>query len=390
MTVIGTKKILVAPNSFKESLNSLEVAKHIRNGLKKSFKKFQITELPLADGGTGTSYVITRALKGKLLKLRVTGPLNKRVPVTYGIVREGISKKKTAIIELAEAAGLRLISRQNRNPLLTTTKGVGEMISAAINKGCKKIILGIGDSATIDCGVGALSVLGVKFLNVQNKEIQPNCQGLLSLEKIDTSKLEKRLQTIKITIASDVENMLTGKCGALVYARQKGASNKMLPIIDEALKNFKRVIFKQYGVDLDKFKASGAAGGIGGAMKVILNAEIKSGFEMVSRIVRLEQHIKRNDIVITGEGKIDKQSFYGKMTKRIVDMAYNNKKPVILIAGSTTQGAERFYKYGVKGIFSIRKSSFSLRYAINKAPHLLENLAYDVGKTLTNKNYFVK
>jgi glycerate kinase len=306
-------KILVAPNSFKESLNSLEVARHIRIGLKKASKKFQITEVPLADGGTGTVYVLAKALKGKFVRLKVSGPLNKKVFATYGI----IPKQKTAIIELAEAAGLKLVPEKRRNPLLTTTKGVGELILDAVNKNCKKIILGIGDSTTIDLGVGAISVLGVRFLDNTDNEIELNCRGLLELKKIDASKIYKKLKNTKIIIASDAKNILTGKKGALIYAKQKGAKRTMIPVIHKALRNFKEVILKQYGINLDTILGSGAAGGIGGAMKVILNAEIKSGFEIIKAIVELEKKIEQSDLIITGEGKIDKQNLYGKTTKKV-------------------------------------------------------------------------
>lgn len=371
-------KILVAPNSFKESLNSLEVARHIRIGLKKASKKFQITEVPLADGGTGTVYVLVKALKGKFVRLKVSGPLNKKVFATYGI----IPKQKIAIIELAEAAGLKLVPEKRRNPLLTTTKGVGELILDAVNKNCKKIILGIGDSTTIDLGVGAISVLGVRFLDNTDNEIELNCRGLLELKKIDASKIYKKLKNTKVIIASDVKNILTGKKGALIYAKQKGAKRTMIPVIHKALRNFKEVILKQYGINLDTILGSGAAGGIGGAMKVILNAEIKSGFEIIKAIVALEKKIEQSDLIITGEGKIDKQNLYGKTTKKVVDIAYKYKKPVIFIAGSITKDAEIFYKYGVIGQYSILTPSISIKNAIKNAPKLLEDLAYSIGKRI--------
>jgi glycerate kinase len=371
-------KILVAPNSFKESLNSLEVARHIRIGLKKASKKFQITEVPLADGGTGTVYVLVKALKGKFVRLKVSGPLNKKVFATYGI----IPKQKIAIIELAEAAGLKLVPEKRRNPLLTTTKGVGELILDAVNKNCKKIILGIGDSTTIDLGVGAISVLGVRFFDNTDNEIELNCRGLLELKKIDASKIYKKLKNTKVIIASDVKNILTGKKGALIYAKQKGAKRTMIPVIHKALRNFKEVILKQYGINLDTILGSGAAGGIGGAMKVILNAEIKSGFEIIKAIVALEKKIEQSDLIITGEGKIDKQNLYGKTTKKVVDIAYKYKKPVILIAGNITKDAENFYKYGVIEQYSILTSSISIKNAIKNAPKLLEDLAYSIGKRI--------
>jgi glycerate kinase len=367
-------KVLVAPNSFKESLNSMEVAHHIAKGLRKVSRKFKITELPLADGGTGTSYIMTKALDGEFVNLKVTGPTNNMVTATYGIV----PRQRVAIVELAEAAGLRLIPKKERNPLITTTKGVGELILDAVNNRYRKVILGIGDSATIDCGVGALSVLGARFLDRKDKPIELNCRGLIDLNRIDTSQMPERIRSVKITIASDVKNILTGRCGALVYAKQKGAKRAIMPLIHKALKTFKKVVLKQYQIDLDKIPGSGAAGGIGGAFVAVMKSEMISGFGLIKELVYFEDAIKACDLVITGEGKIDKQNLYGKTTKKVVDIAYKYKKPVILIAGSITKDAEIFYKYGVIGQYSILKSS--LKNAIKNAPKLLEDLAYSIGK----------
>ncbi len=372
-------KILVAPNSFKESLFSHDIARHIRIGLSKASSKFEVWEVPLADGGTGTCRVITRALRGTFVKRRVSGPLDRQVIATYGFVQQ----QKTAVIELAEAAGLRLVPINTRNPLLTTTKGVGELITHAIKRGSKKIILGVGDSATIDCGVGALSMLGVRFFNKANADIEPNCRGLLDLKGIDISRVDKRIKNVKIIIASDVENILTGKHGALVYARQKGATKKTIPIIDKALKHFKEVILKQYETDLDKIVGSGAAGGIGGAFAVLMNAKIQTGFEIVQHAVSLEEKIRKSDIIITGEGTIDKQSFYGKVTKKVVDIAYKYKKPVIFIAGHITKDAEAFYKYGVIRQYALAVSSLSAKDVLRNTPQLLEVVAFSIGKRIS-------
>jgi len=367
-------KVLVAPNSFKESLNSVEVAHHIAKGLRKVSRKFKITELPLADGGTGTSYIMTKALDGEFVSRKITGPTNSMITATYGVV----SRQRVAIVELAEAAGLKLIPKKERNPIITTTIGVGELILDAVNNRYRKIILGIGDSATIDCGVGALSVLGARFLDRKDSPIELNCKGLLDLNRIDTSQIPARVKSAKITIACDVKNVLTGKYGALVYAKQKGAKQGTMPLIHKALKTFKKVVLDQYQIDLDKIPGSGAAGGIGGAFVAVLKSEIISGFGLIKELVYLEDAIKACDLVITGEGKIDKQNLYGKTTKKVVDIAYKYKKPVILIAGSITKDAEIFYKYGVIGQYSILKSS--LKNAIKNAPKLLEDLAYSIGK----------
>jgi glycerate kinase len=311
----------------------------------------------------------------------VTGPRGTKVSAAYGV----IPHKKTAIIELAEAAGLELLPKKKRNPLVSTTKGVGELMLNALEKGHKRIILGIGDSATIDCGAGALSALGFRFINKAGNDIEPNCRGLLSLDSVDDAHLDKKLRKVKIIVASDVENVLTGARGALVYARQKGATERMLPVIGSALKNFKKVISKQYGIDVDRISGSGAAGGIGGAMKVLLNAEIRSGFDIVQDAVSLEDKIKQSDIVITGEGVIDEQTFYGKVPQKVLDIAYKHKKPVIFIAGRITVDTRIFRKSGAVGFYCIAKRGMSVRSAIQNTPRLLENVAFSIGKKLRDQ-----
>ncbi len=385
-------KILVAPNSFKESLNSLEIAECIEKGLKNSSTKFKIIKLPFADGGTGTCEILTKSLNGKFINLKVSGPLPKqKVTAIYGIVENiPVSKSdlcfkensKTAIIELSSAAGLKLVPEEKRNPLITTTKGVGELILDSIKRGCKNIILGIGDSATIDCGVGALSVLGFKFLDKTATEIPLNCSGLNKLYKIQFPKNIKFLTSIKIVVASDVTNPLTGNNGAIMFAKQKGATEKSYHVIANAVKNFKKIVLKQLGVDIDKIPGSGAAGGIGGAMKVLLNAQIKPGVEIVSQVTNFEHYLKRCDLVITGEGKIDSQTLYGKTVKYIIDVAKRYNKPVICIAGTVTEDAKILYNYGVVGLYSIINSPMTLEDAISKTRQLVTNISESIGRTL--------
>ncbi|MDD5688416.1 MAG: glycerate kinase [Elusimicrobia bacterium] len=370
-------KILVAPNSFKESLNSIAVAKYISQGLKKGNKKLTIKTLPLADGGTGTCEILTSSMKGKFINLKVSGPLTKSVVAKYGIIKD------TAIIELAESCGLKLVPPKLRNPLLTTTKGVGELILDAVNKNCKKIILGIGDSATIDCGVGALSVLGIKFLNKRKKSIELNARGLLELNEINAHNINQKLRSVTIIVASDVTNPLTGINGALMFAKQKGATEKMMLTLDKCLKQFKKVLMSSYKVDIDKVAGSGAAGGIGGALKVIMNAEISSGFEILKDTTHLEEELCHCDLIITGEGKIDSQTLCGKTVRKIVDLARKHNKPVICITGSIAENADMLYSYGVKGIYSIVDSPMNLSEAFLRAPKLIKRLSESIGRTIS-------
>lgn len=371
-------KVLIAPNTFKESLNSIDVAHYISEGLRKASSKLGIIELPLADGGTGTSRIVTQALEGEMVNCDVTNPVGKKITAAYGIA----PRQRVAIIELAAAAGLSLIPKKDRNPLKTTTIGVGELIYDALKRHYSKIILSIGDSATIDCGVGALSVFGIKFLNRKKQSIEPNCRGLLDLCMIDTSQIKDHIDRAKITIASDVRNVLTGKNGAIVYARQKGAKPSNMAVIDKALKKFKKVIHKQYNVDLDKIPGSGAAGGIGGAFVGLLNAQIISGFGLIKELIYFEDALRSCDIIITGEGRIDKQSFSGKTLGRILELARKYNKPVILICGHINTDVGSLKTYNIKAKYSLTKSTRSLDKAITNAPKLLEKLAVKIGRTL--------
>lgn len=372
-------KILVAPSSFKESLNSIAVARHIRIGLQRASKKLHITEVPLADGGSGTTSIITKVLRGRFQKCFVSGPLNKKIWATYGIALEKPGDRQIAIIELAEAAGLALIPKRYRNPLKTTTQGVGELILHAVDRGCKKVILGIGDSATIDCGVGALSVLGAKFLDQEDNTIELDCRGLCSLRKIDISRLNEKVKGIEIIIAADVSNVLTGKNGALLYARQKGATSKMIPVIDQALRNFKDIILKQYKTNLDMIPGAGAAGGFVGGMRVLSHAKIRSGFDMVKELVGLEERIKDCDLIITGEGRIDKQSFVGKATGRVLEIARRHKKQVKVVAGVITKDAKPYLGYPVTGSYRIMQTAKSVKSATLNAPTFLEDIGHAIG-----------
>ncbi|MEO0206351.1 MAG: glycerate kinase, partial [candidate division WOR-3 bacterium] len=309
-------KILIAPASFKGSITSKEVSNSIANGIKKTKRNIVINELPIADGGLGTLDMITEYFKGKYVSCHITGPLGKKIKAKYSIIQ----KKKLAIIELAQAAGLHLIPDYLRSPLKTTTIGVGELIKDSIRRGCKTILIGVGDSGTIDCGIAAMSALGVKFLDKNSEAVELNCSGLLKLSMIDDTAVSLLRNSIEFVILADVSNPLTGKNGAIVYAKQKGARKKDLPLIEQALRNFRKVILNQYDINLDKIKGAGAAGGIAGGMYAILNAKIISGFDYFEKIFNLNQKIKSADLVITGEGKIDGTTFSGKATGRVIEL----------------------------------------------------------------------
>ncbi len=369
-------KIIIAPGSFKGSIISKDVSSIIARGIKKIKKNVEIYELPIADGGLGTLNIITEYFKGNYVSCNVTGPHGKKIRARYGIIQE----KKIGIIELAQASGLHLIPECLRNPLETTTTGVGELIKDSIKKGCKKIIIGVGDSATIDCGIGALSALGVKFLDKNSKQIEINCAGLLNLYKIESTNVES-LKSIEFIILVDVSNPLTGKNGAIVYAPQKGATKKELPIIHRCLKNFKKVILEEYGIDLDKIRGSGAAGGIAGGMYAILKAKLISGFDFFRKITQLETHIKNADLIITGEGMIDKTTFYGKTTGEIINICKKVQKPVIIVCGDFIKDL-KLERYGILKVYALTEIAKNRDTAIRNAKKLLYKIGIEIGKRI--------
>lgn len=369
-------KILIVPNSFKGSICAKDVAENLAHGLLKIKPNLQITKIPIADGGSGTLEIINSSLKGKLVSLKATNPLGKKITTKYGIV----PRKKLAIIELARISGLHLLKEDLFNPLKTTTKGVGELIKNSIKRGCKRIIIGVGDSATIDCGIGAMSALGIKFLDKYQRPVSLNCSGLLDLYSINSSAI-KHLRKIEFIVLTDVSNTLSGPKGAMVYAPQKGATKRDLIIIDRALKNFRKVILRQYKIDLDKIEGAGAAGGIAGGMYAIMNAKIISGFQFLSHLTNLKYAIADADFVATGEGRIDKTSFYGKATGKIIALCKEYKKKVILICGSYSRDLN-YKKYGIKKIYSLIEKTDNKKIAKINASALLTEIGASIAQEI--------
>ncbi len=373
-------KILIATNSFKESLSSLEITEIMRQSLSLFSTKLDIVPVPLADGGSGFLEVMTRALHGRYIKMRVSGPLGARLYARYSMCLH----QRTAVIELAQAAGLYRIPPNKRNPLRASTSGVGQLIRAAVQGGARTILLGIGDSATIDCGIGALSALGIRFLDAEGAEIPLNCTGLLRLQRIDRSSMMEAVHSVKITIAADVDNTLTGRYGALMYARQKGATPRMLPIINKAVRRFKKVVYATTNTDLDHIPGSGAAGGIGGAFSALLNASLINGFSLVRKTVHLDRHMKEADYVITGEGMIDQKSRYGKTVIQVLEMARSNKKPVILVVADTDDRTPTYTEYGVVRMYALT-DMHTKKYAMMHARHVLRGIARRIARYLEDR-----
>ena len=318
--------------------------------------------LPLADGGEGTVEAIITAAGGTMTSVAVHNPLSRLIQVSYGIM----SKTKTAVIEMAAASGITLIEENDRNPLYTTTYGVGEMISDAIKKGCREFIIGIGGSATNDGGVGMLQALGFGFLDKNGKQISYGAAGLRDLEEIKADKMIPELKDCKFFVACDVKNPLCGENGcSAIYGPQKGATPEMIAAMDKWLGNYAKLTGSINATSDKNFPGSGAAGGLGFAFLSYLHSELKSGIDIVMKAVNLESYIENADIVITGEGRLDGQSFMGKAPIGVAKLAKKYHKPVIAFSGCVTDDAVICNEYGIDAFFPIIRTPCSLEEAMN-------------------------
>ncbi len=374
-------KIIVAPDSFKGSLTSMQAAEAIERGIKKaaltSKENVEIIKVPMADGGEGTVEAIISAIGGKIIQTKVLDPLGRKIDSFFGVLPDN-----TAVIEMAAASGLNLLTVEERNPMKATSYGTGELIKAALDIGCKNIIIGIGGSATNDGGVGMCQALGIKFLDKEGKQIGFGGGELYKINKIDISSLDSRINDTIITIASDVKNTLCGPNGAsAIYGPQKGATSEMVEILDRNLKHFATAIQKQFNKDVLNVPGSGAAGGLGAALMAFFRAELRLGINLIMELVKLEDKVKEADIVITGEGSTDYQTLYGKVPLGIAKVARKHNKPVICISGSLGEGYEELYNEGIEALFSIVSRPMSLEEAMRMGDVLLEKITKNVFKT---------
>ena len=357
-------KIVIAPDSYKESLSASEVAQAIEKGFREIFPDAQYVSVPVADGGEGTVEAMIAATKGTQLTARVTGPLGEPVDANWGISGDG----KTAFIEMAAASGLALVPPALRNPLVTTSRGTGELILHALEQGARNIIIGIGGSATNDGGAGMVQALGAKLTDANGTEIGNGGGSLMSLNRIDTSALDPRLKACTIRVACDVTNPLTGNTGASrIFGPQKGATETMILELDRNLDHFADVIKQSLRVDVKQVPGSGAAGGMGAALMAFLGAELRSGIEIVTQALNLEEHIHDCTLVVTGEGRIDSQSIHGKVPVGVAQVAKKYHKPVIGIAGSLTRDVGVVHQHGIDAVFSVLTSISTLEEAFRGA-----------------------
>ncbi|MBP0724976.1 glycerate kinase [Bacillus sp. RG28] len=370
-------KVLIAPDSYKESLTAKEVADAIEAGWKVVLPQTECIKIPMADGGEGTVQSLVDATNGRLVYTKVTSPLGEPVKAFYGILGD----QNTAIIEMSAASGLHQVPLTKRNPLITTTRGTGELILHAINQKVDKIMIGLGGSATNDAGAGMAKALGYQFLDRQGNEIIEGGAGLIDCHRIDDSKVDERIKTIQFEVACDVENPLIGVNGAsIVYGPQKGATSDMVEKLECSLAHFAKIIEKDLGVSVANEKGAGAAGGMGAGALAFLNANLKKGFQLVSEAVSLEKYIKEVELVITGEGKIDGQSIYGKTPIGVASLAKKYQLPVLVIAGSIGKGYELVYKNGIDAVFPILPSISSVEEALLNGRQNIERTASEIAK----------
>ncbi len=367
-------KILVSPAAFKESLSAWEVCRAIEKGISRVFSDATIYKVPLADGGQGTVDALVKSTGGYIVKKYVTGPLGKKVFARYGLLGE-----KTAIIEMSSASGLHLVPFNKRNPLNTTTFGTGELIRACLDKRCNHIMIGLGDSATNDGGVGMAQALGIEFKDRLDRKIGWGGKNLKNIEYIDIKRKDERLKKVKVTILSDVKNPLCGSSGAArVFSPQKGASPEIVLELENGLKHLAKLIKRELGIDIKGKTGAGAAGGLGAGLMAFLGARAVSGIDLVIKFTRLENYIKKADLIITGEGKLDKQTIYGKAPMGVAKIAKRYDRPVIGIGGILGDGYNLLYRQGFISFFSIVEGPITVARAMKYAEQLLVNTSESI------------
>ena len=364
-------KILLAPDSFKGSLSAQDVAAHLREGILRAAPDIQVDLLPVADGGEGTCAAIVTSVGGEILKKTVTGPNGNPVEAFLGIAGD------MAIIEMAAASGLALVPAGHMRPREATTYGTGELMLHALDAGCKKIVMGIGGSATTDGGAGMAQALGVRLLDADGRELGRGGGELGRLASVDVSKLDPRIAACEITVATDVSNPLYGENGcAAVYGPQKGCNAQDVALLDSNMRHYARILREQLNKDVATIPGVGAAGGLGAGLMAFCDATLKSGVDTVLDAVGFDKHVLDADLVITGEGRIDFQSAFGKVpvgvskrAKAVTDV------PVIAVVGSIGPGAEAVYEHGIAAMISIVDKPMPLQEAIDNAPALIAGAA---------------
>lgn len=380
---LSTMKIVVAPDSFKGSVSALEAACAIEAGLRRVFPDAVIEKIPMADGGEGTVQSLVDATGGNLQTHRVLSPLENEVDAQFGILSDG----ETAVIEMASASGLTLVEPHERNPLRTTTYGTGQLIHAALETGCRRLIIGIGGSATNDGGAGMAEALGVRLLDTNGKQIQRGGGSLGQLTSIDVTGLHPAIAETETVVACDVNNPLTGPNGAShVYGPQKGATPEMIEMLDGHLAHFDKILSHALGKSFNDIPGAGAAGGLGAGLMAFLNAELRLGVDIMIDAVNLKERVKGAAVVFTGEGQLDFQTVFGKTPVGVAKVAKAHGIPVIAIAGGIAEGAEAVYDAGIDAMLGIVQEPMSLENAVTNASQLIADTAEQAARLVAIGN----
>lgn len=372
-------KIVIAPDSYKESLSALEVANAIEQGFREIWPYADYVKLPVADGGEGTVEAMVAATAGRIVDVDVTGPLGEPVTAFFGLSGD----ERTAFIEMAAASGLEQVPVALRDPLKTTSWGTGELIRHALDAGVDHIIIGLGGSATNDGGAGMVQALGAKLLDARQNEIGKGGAALDALVRIDISQLDPRLAACRIEVACDVTNPLTGKEGAsAVFGPQKGATAETIDRLDTALVHYAQIIARDLEVDVLELAGGGAAGGIGAALYAFCGAQLRRGIEIVTDALQLDACVADADLVVTGEGRMDSQTIHGKVPVGVAKVAKRYHKPVIGIAGSLTADVGIVHEHGLDAVFSVIYTICTLDDALKNAAENVRMTARNVAATL--------
>ncbi len=371
--------IVLAPDSFKESMTAKEVCVAMERGIKKVNSNIQCIHVPMADGGEGTMQSLVDATGGEVYSLEVVGPLGNKVKAEYGILGNG----EIGVLEMASASGIHLVSLEERNPLITTTYGTGELIKACLDRGVKKLLIGIGGSATNDGGVGVIQALGGRLLDKEGNELGFGGGELEKLDRIDLTNFDRRLKDVVIEVACDVSNPLCGENGAsYIFGPQKGASVEMIKILDNNLKHYAKVIKEQFDKDVLEIAGAGAAGGLGAGLMVFLNGNLKKGIEIVIEYSGLEKKVKNCDMVWTGEGSIDFQTQYGKTPLGVATVAKKYNKPVVALAGRVGDDIDILYEKGIDSIFGIMRGVTTIDEALKNGKENIERTSENIARLM--------
>ena len=371
--------IVLAPDSFKESMTAKEVCEAMERGIHKADPDITCIHVPMADGGEGTMQSLADAAGGTVYTVTVKGPLGSETEASYGISGDG----ETGMLEMASASGIHLVPKHLRNPMVTTTYGTGELIKACLDHGVRRLLIGIGGSATNDGGAGMLQALGGRLLDAEGQELPPGGGQLGRLASIDMTGLDPRLASVEVQVACDVTNPLCGPEGAShVFGPQKGATAEMADQLDHNLRHYAEVIKRQWNMDIADVPGAGAAGGLGAGLIVFLNGVLKRGIDMVIDYTGLESKVQQADMVWTGEGGMDFQTQYGKTPLGVALVAKRHNKPVVALAGRIGDRIEVLYDQGIDSIFGIMPGAATLEEALANGPENVERTSENIIRLL--------